>query len=220
MRFSSIHRAGPSHPLGIGHWTLVIACAVAAATARADSLWTAAGSREQGVAADFRAARAGDIITILVAENAAASSSQNKTTGSDSSVDASVSQFLFPAGASGFGLHNGKLPGVKFGGKSSHGGGGQVSNTQSLTTRAAVLVTDVLPNGNLVIAGARKFTFSGETQHVVLHGLVRPADIGSGNMVLSSNIAEARLEFISEGALSDAQKRGWLSDLYEKLRPF
>lgn len=186
----------------------------------AGSLWTAAGSREQGVAADFRAARVGDILTILVAENAATSSSQNKTTASDSSVDAAVSQFLFPAAASKFGTHNGQLPGVKFGGKSDFTGGGQVSNTQSLTARAAVLVTDVLPNGNLVIAGARKLTFSGETQNVVLHGLIRPADIGTGNTVLSSNVAEARLEFISEGSLTEAQKRGWLTSLYEKLRPF
>ncbi len=193
---------------------------LAPALLSAESLWTAAGSREQGVAADFRAARVGDIITIVVSENAAASSTQNKSTSTDSAVDASVSQFLFPAAASKLGTHNGKLPAVKFGGSSSSSGGGQVSNTQSLTARAAVLVTDVLPNGNLVIAGARKFTFSGETQHVVLHGLVRPADIGTGNTVLSSNIAEARLEFISQGALSDAQKRGWLSNLYEKLRPF
>ncbi len=194
--------------------------ALAPALLSAGSLWTAAGSREQGVAADFRAARVGDILTILVAENAATSSSQNKTTASDSSVDAAVSQFLFPAGASKFGTHNGQLPGVKFGGKSDFTGGGQVSNTQSLTARAAVLVTDVLPNGNLVVAGARKLTFSGETQNVVLHGLVRPADIGTGNTVLSSNVAEARLEFISEGSLTDAQKRGWLTSLYEKLRPF
>jgi len=83
-----------------------------------------------------------------------------------------------------------------------------------------VLVTDVLPNGNLVIAGARKLTFSGETQNVVLHGLVRPSDIDSGNTILSTNIAEARLEFISDGSLTDAQKRGWLTNLYEKLRPF
>jgi len=186
----------------------------------AGSLWTAAGSREQGVAADFRAARVGDILTILVAENAATSSSQNKTTASESSADAAVSQFLFPAASSKFGTHNCQLPGVKFGGKSDVTGGGQVSNTQSLTARAAVLVTDVLPNGNLVVAGARKLTFSGETQNVILHGLIRPADIGTGNTVLSSNVAEARLEFISEGSLTEAQKRGWLTSLYEKLRPF
>lgn len=192
--------------------------ALAALPAVAGSLWTAPGSREQGVSADLRAARAGDILTIVIAETAAASSSQNKTSGSESNVDAAVSQFLYPG--SGFGTHKGSLPGIKFGGSSDFNGGGQVSNTQSLAARAAVLVIDVLPNGNLVIAGARKVTFSGETQNVVLHGLVRPADIASGNTVLSSNIAEARLEFISEGSLSDAQKRGWLSNLYEKLRPF
>jgi flagellar L-ring protein precursor FlgH len=95
-----------------------------------------------------------------------------------------------------------------------------VNNTQSLTARAAVLVTDVLPNGNLVIEGARQVTFSGETQYVVLRGIVRPDDVVTGNTVLSSNIADARVEFLSEGNLTDAQKRGWLSKLYEKLRPF
>lgn len=184
----------------------------------AGSLWTAPGSREQGVSSDFRAARPGDILTIVIAETAAASSTQNKTSSSESNVDAAVSQFLFAN--SNFGTHNGGLPGVKMGGKSDFTGGGNVSNSQSLTARAAVLVTDVLPNGNLVIAGARKVTFSGETQNVILHGLVRPADIAAGNTIVSSNIAEARLEFISEGSLTDAQKRGWLSSLYDKLRPF
>jgi flagellar L-ring protein FlgH len=191
-----------------------------AVTVLADSLWTAPGSREQGIATDMKAARVGDIITIVIAENAATSSTQNKKTGSDSNVDAAVTQFLYPAAVSKLGTHNGALPGISFGGKSDFTGGGQVSNTQSLTARAAVLVTDVLPNGNLVIAGARKLTFSGETQNVVLHGLVRPSDIDSGNTILSTNIADARLEFISEGSLTDAQKRGWLSNLYEKLRPF
>jgi flagellar L-ring protein precursor FlgH len=63
-------------------------------------------------------------------------------------------------------------------------------------------------------------TFSGETQYVVLHGLVRADDISAANTILSSNVADARVEFISEGTLTDAQKRGWLSKLYEKLRPF
>jgi len=53
----------------------------------------------------------------------------------------------------------------------------------------------------------------------VLHGLVRPDDIGRDNSVVSTNVADARVEFIAEGALSDAQKRGWLARVYEKLRP-
>jgi flagellar L-ring protein precursor FlgH len=186
---------------------------------RADSLWTAAGSREQGVATQLKAGQVGDILTIIVSESADQTASQSKSSNSASNMDASVSQFLFPASVSKFGTKGGQMPGIKFGGSSDFKGGGDVKNSQSITARAAVLVTDVLPNGNLVIAGARRITFSGETQNIVLHGLVRSADIGSDNTILSSNIADARVEFISEGMMSDAAKRGWLSKVYEKLRP-
>ena len=199
---------------------VVVFFSLFATSIRAGSLWLAAGSREQGLASDIRAGRVGDILTIIIAVNAATSSTQNKSTTTDATSEASVSQFLFPPGVDKFGTRGGQTPGIKFGGKNAFAGGGQVSNSQSLNARAAVLVTDVLPNGNLVIAGARKLTFSGETQNVILHGLIRPADIGSGNTILSTNIAEARLEFISDGNLTDAQKRGWLSRLYEKIRPF
>lgn len=186
---------------------------------RAESLWLAAGSREQGVATHMKAGLVGDILTIIIAENAAQSASQSKKSNTTTGMDASVSQFLFPSTVTKFGTYKGELPAIKFGGTSDFSGGGDVSNSQSINARAAVLVTDVLPNGNLVIAGARRISFSGETQNVVLHGLVRPADIGSGNTILSSNIADARVEFISEGTLTDAQKRGWLSKVYERLRP-
>jgi len=187
---------------------------------QATSLWTAPGSSEQSLVADVKAGRVGDILTILVSESAAQSSTQSKSTNTDAGIDASVSQFLFPTSASRFGTHHGALPGTSLGGSSNYAGGGKVSNSQSLSARAAVIVTDVLPNGNLVIAGARRVTFSGETQHVILRGIVRAADISSGNTILSSNIADAHLEFISEGDLTDAQKRGWLSRFYELIRPF
>jgi flagellar L-ring protein precursor FlgH len=49
---------------------------------------------------------------------------------------------------------------------------------------------------------------------------VRPEDVSPANTVFSSNVADARVEFISEGSLTEAQKRGWLSKLYERFRPF
>jgi len=182
---------------------------------RAESLWTA-GRGDRSMFADHKAAHAGDILTIVVNEAVAASNSQSKKSTRDSTISDAVSSFLYPT----TGLHKGALPSVGITGSASNTGGGDVSNNQSLTSRAAVLVTDVLPNGNLVIEGARVVTFSGETQYVVLHGLVRADDITSANTVLSSNIADARVEFINEGTLTDAQKRGWLTKLYEKLRPF
>jgi flagellar L-ring protein precursor FlgH len=179
----------------------------------AQSLWS---GRDQSMFADRKAARTGDILTVLVSESAAATNSQSKSSSRESSIDDAVSRFFFDKGLT----HGGQLPSLSLGGKSSNSGGGEVSNNQSLTSRAAVLVTDVMPNGNLVIQGVRIVTFSGETQYVVLHGLVRPDDIAPSNTVLSSNIADARVEFVAEGNLSDAQKRGWLARVYETLRPF
>jgi flagellar L-ring protein FlgH len=193
----------------------------AARPARADSLWKTSGpDPSRSMYADHKASNVGDILTVIVQESSAAQSTQNKESTRKSSLDDAVQQFLFPAAVSGLGTHAGALPSTQTTGASDYAGGGQVTNSQTVSSQAAVIVTDVLPNGNLVIEGIRLVTFSGETQYVVLHGLVRPEDISSSDTVFSSNIAEARIEFVSQGALTDAEKLGWFSKLYEKLRPF
>jgi flagellar L-ring protein FlgH len=200
---------------------LALGAAVFSSVARADSLWPATASAPaRSMFADRKASLTGDILTIVVSESAVAQSSQSKKSERESSLDDAVQQFLFSAANSALGTHKGELPATKLGGKSTYSGGGQVNNSQSISARAAVLVSDVLPNGNLVIEGVRVVTFSGETQYVVLHGIVRADDIARDNTVFSTNIADARVEFFTEGQLTDAQKRGWLTKLYEKLRPF
>lgn len=203
--------------LEFGTLSLVLLCGLVAPFARGDSLWPANGNGSQrGMYADRKASATGDIVTIVVAESAIASSSQSKKSTRESSVEDAIAKFLY----TGLAKHGGELPGMSATGKAGFSGGGDVSNSQSLSARAAVLVTDVLPNGNLVIQGVRVVTFSGETQYVVLHGMIRQDDIARDNSVQSTNIADARVEFYAEGALTDAQKRGWLSKVYEKLRPF
>jgi flagellar L-ring protein precursor FlgH len=199
---------------------LAVAALGAATGLRADSLWNTHANEPRSIYADHKASRSGDILTIVVQESAAASTTQNKESTRASTLNDSVSQFLFSPASSGLLSHNGAAPSIQIAGKSDYTGGGQVSNSQTVTSRAAVLVTDALPNGNLVIEGVRLVSFSGESQYIVLHGLVRQDDIASDNTIFSSNIAEARVEFISEGSLSDAEKLGWFSKLYEKLRPF
>lgn len=195
---------------------IVVIAGLAGPTASAGSLWPVNTGRERGMVADPKALATGDILTIVVSEAVAATNSQSTKSSRDSSLSDAVTTFFYP----GAGSHKGNLPSLSLSGKAAYTGGGDVSNNQSLTARAAVLVTDVLPNGNLVIEGMRVVTFSGETQYVVLHGLVRQLDIAADNTIQSSNIADARVEFFSEGQLSDAQKRGWFAKLYEKLRPF
>ena len=187
-----------------------------AATARADSLWPARGGDPLSMYADRKAAHVGDIVTVVVSEAVAASSTQNKQSTRTSTLNDGVTQFLFSNALT----HNGVTPSLQLNGSSNYVGGGQVTNSNSVTSRAAVLVTDVLPNGNFVIEGVRLETFSGESQYIVLHGLIRPDDIGSDNTVASTNIAEARVEVVGQGTLVDAQKQGWFSKVYEMLRPF
>ena len=197
---------------------LLFCAAVAVASANSGSIWPAGTGSERSMFADRKASRTGDILTIIVSESAVAQSSQSKSSSRDASLNDAIQQFLF---ANSRALtHKGNLPAISLGGSSTYTGGGDVSNSQSLSARAAVMITDVLPNGNMVIQGVRIVTFSGETQYVVLHGLVRADDISRANTIASSNIADARVEFYSEGELTDAQKRGWFSKLYEKLRPF
>jgi flagellar L-ring protein precursor FlgH len=213
---SDAARPALRHPAAV--LALALACGVCAFAS--GSLWPTDGGPARSMFADRKAARKGDILTVVVAESAAATNSQSKKTSRESSIEDAVGRFLFSAAASGFATRRGELPGTKFAGKGTNSGGGEVANTQSLTSRAAVLVVDVLPNGNLVIEGVRVVTFSGETQYVVLHGLVRPDDVSSANAVFSTNIADARIEFLAEGNLTEAQKRGWLTKLYDQLRPF
>lgn len=186
----------------------------------AGSLWNSPDNSEQALVADRRASRVGDILTVQIQENATASTSARVATDSGSSVDASVTQFLFSPAVSNFGTKGGELPAIGMSGTNDFSGGGQVNSTQRLNARAAVLVTDVLPNGNLVIAGVRRVSFGGETQHMLLQGIVNPSDISADNVIFSEDIAAATVEVLSDGELSDAQRKGWITQIYEALRPF
>ncbi len=110
----------------------------------------------------------------------------------------------------------------------SNGGSGSVTNVQTLSFKMAVQVIDTLPNGNLVIEGVKQIGFSNERQFISLRGIIRPTDILFGlkaatnvaPSILSRHIADARYEVVSEGALSDAAKRGWLQRLDDKITPY
>jgi flagellar L-ring protein precursor FlgH len=81
-------------------------------------------------------------------------------------------------------------------------------------------VIDRLPNHNLVVQGTRRTAFSGETQDAVLRGIVRPEDIAANNTVFSYNVADATITFVSKGTVSNNQKKGWFTRLWEKVTPF
>lgn len=192
--------------------------ALSVLAARADSLWPQHAA--QSIVGDKRAASVGDILSIVVQENNTTTKGASTTTSKNTGLDASISSFLYSPGASSFLTKAGKMPAIKFNAKHEFDGNGKIDNSEKIVARVAVQVVDVLPNRNLVVEGRRQTSFSGESQDVVLRGTVRPADITANNTVLSYNVADATIRFISKGAITDAQKKGWFTRVWDKLTPF
>ena len=186
--------------------------------AMADSLWTEGQSK--AMVSDKRATGVGDILSIVVQETSVASKDNSTKTSKTAGVDASIASFLFSPGASGLLTQKGQLPALKYSAQTDFEGGGTINNSEKIQARIAVQVIDVLPNGNLVVEGRRTTSFSGEMQEAILRGTVRPTDIGANNTVYSYNVADASIKFVGKGAVSDAQKKGWFTRLWDKLTPF
>lgn len=184
----------------------------------ADSLWREDVSRP--MFSDKRANGVGDILTIIVQENSSATKDNNTKTARESGLDASINTFLYSPGASTLLTKGGKLPALNLGSKSDFSGGGAINNSEKIIGRIAVRVVDSLPNGNLVIEGSRDTAFSGEQQTIVLRGVVRSEDVLANNTVYSYNVADATIRFINKGTITDAQKKGWLHRVWDKVSPF
>lgn len=175
------------------------------------SLWKSKGVRGS-MYSDKIAAGVGDIVTIVVQEQAQISASKSSSTSKESSLSDQL-ELLIQAST-------GELPGMAWNSASEFSGSGQISNTQSAQSRMSVIVIDRLPNGNLIIEGMRKVTMANEVNYAVLRGYIRPMDIRADNSILSSQVADAQIEYVAEGTLTEAQRQGWLNRLYSFLNPF
>ncbi len=198
---------------------LLFAFAVASSSlARADSLWKE--SEPKSMYADKKAGAVGDILTIAVQETSSGTKDRSTQTAKKSSIVASIAAFLYSPTASSFLTHKGALPAISTSQNNSYQGGGTVSADEKIIAMIPVRVVDVLPNHNLVIEGTRETEFGGETQKAVLRGVVRVEDIAPNNTVYSYNVADATIKFVGKGPLSDSEKRGWFTTLWDKLTPF
>jgi flagellar L-ring protein precursor FlgH len=198
---------------------LLLAVVVATSSqARADSLWKASDSKS--MYADKKAGEVGDILTITVQETSSGTKDRSTQTAKKSSIDASIAAFLYSPTASTFLTHKGQLPAISTSQNNSYQGGGTVSADEKIIAMIPVRVVDVLPNHNLVIEGTRETEFGGETQKAILRGVVRVEDIAPNDTVYSYNVADATIKFVGTGPLSDSEKRGWFTKIWDKFTPF
>jgi flagellar L-ring protein precursor FlgH len=189
-----------------------------AVPAPTQSLWK--GDAAHSMFSDKRARSVGDILTILVQENTSSTKENATKTSKSTGLDAAINTFLYSPAASGFLTHNGRMPAINMASKNTFDGGGQIQNTEKMTARIAVRVVDVLPNASLVVEGRRQTKIGGETTDAVLRGVVRSEDVMANNTVYSYNVADASIQYVSKGPVSDAQRRGWFSWLWGKVTPF
>lgn len=170
--------------------------------ASAESLWV-----ENSLYSDTKASRVGDLLTVLINETSTATRSGT----ANNSKDASLS------------LEQGKgslldwITAHSVGGKDSFKTQGNISNTNNVQASITVQVVQVLPTGNLAIQGIQEIKQNKDVQKIVITGEVRPLDIKSDNTISSRYIANAKIDIVGKGPITDKQRQGFLTQLWNFL---
>lgn len=189
------------------------------ATSEPNSLWRT-GSR--AFFKDQRASNVGDILTVIVNIDDKAKLNNSSTRGRANSADAAANAFLgyeaalhdvFPEAVDNKNL-------VNVDSKSNNSGSGKIDRGEAIKVKMAALITQVLPNGNLVIQGRQEVRVNYELRELEVAGIVRPEDIDSDNTIGSDKIAEARISYGGRGHLSDVQQPPIGDQLYDVIFPF
>ncbi len=181
-------------------------------TGRSYSLWN---DRQSRLFTDPRALNPGDLLTVRIVINDRAKFDNE----SDRSRTARRSLFFGASGAwEGFA---GEAEGeASVGSNTKTDSTGRTERSENLILSVAAVVTDVLPNGNMVISGSQEVRVNYELRVLTIGGIVRPIDIGPQNTVNYDRIAEARISYGGRGRLSEVQQPPWGQQLIDQVSPF
>ena len=183
-----------------------------------NSLWSK-GSR--AFFKDQRAHRVGDIVTVQVvitdkaqiANTTKRSRDETDSTSLGGVPGAALDKILIPNGMSSSKLIANTTA-------NSAEGAGTVNRSETLQTNVAALVTQILPNGNMVIEGRQEVRVNFELRELIVAGVVRPEDIGADNTVESAKIAEARISYGGRGHITDVQQPRYGTQFLDVVMPF
>lgn len=158
----------------------------------------------QSLTSDQRPQRVGDLITVVISENAQSSTSQQNASNRSTAISAALS-----AGSSN---HSASLSTGN-----SFAGSGEIQRTESFVTHMTASVAEVFPNGDLMIAGSERLHINGETTTIEVRGRIRPADINGSNQVQSNRIADAQINYNGKGFVSRSAKPGIIQRIFAVL---
>jgi flagellar L-ring protein FlgH len=163
-----------------------------------ESLYSEAGY--QPLTSDRRSHKVGDLITVLIIEDASATSMADTGANRDASVGVAVRN---PLSSKAFGV----------GTNNDFSGGGRTQRAGRLLGQLTVMVRDMAPNGDLIVGGEQLLEINGERQVIRLEGRVRSRDISELNTVPSSRVGDAQISFAGDGVLGERQQPGWWHQL-------
>ncbi len=184
-----------------------------------NSLWRP-GSRH--FLKDQRASQVGDIVTVSIEIEDNAELSNTTTRSRASAEESGLPSFLgFESQLDSF-LPDAVDPSslIDFGSTGSSEGVGTVERDEAINLRIAAIVTQLLPNGNLVISGRQEVRVNFEVRELLVAGIIRPEDITSTNEIDFDQIAEARVSYGGRGQLSDLQQPRYGQQVFDILWPF
>jgi flagellar L-ring protein precursor FlgH len=166
---------------------------------------------------DNKAFRIGDLLSVRLSESTNASKSAATNTGKDDEIDIGVTALLGTVPTyKGDPFLNNALDAER-----DFSGTGDSEQSNSLDGEIAVMVTDILPNGTLVVRGEKIIGLNQGSEFIRLSGLVRPQDVSSSNIVFSRKLANARIYYGGGGVIAEANSKGWLSRFFDSpMSPF
>lgn len=162
---------------------------------------------------DRRPRMAGDLLTVVFNEEVSAS--KRSASNASRSSSASLATTVAPRGLESLSDY-----GFDIEGSSDFEGGGGASAKNTFTGTMTVTVLEVLPNGNLRVRGEKQILINQGTEYIRFSGIIDPREISGSNTVLSTQVAEARIEYVGDGYIDDAQRMGWLQRLFLIISPF
>ncbi len=180
-----------------------------ATTQNPNSLWRAGA---KSFFDDQRAKEVGDLLTVSINIDDSASVDNSTTRSRSNSEDANMTNMLGIEGSLGNVLPDAINPSqlVNLGSNSS----------VNISLTVAAIVTQELPNGNLVIQGRQEVRVNHEVRELLITGIIRPEDVSNTNTIEHTQIAEARISYGGRGVISDVQKPRYGQELYDILMPF
>ncbi len=171
--------------------------------------------------ADLKAHHVGDIVTVIIKEQASATKEASTETGRDTSMTAGIPTLFGYEKV--FEENNPRLKMselVKADFTNKFKGSGKITRKEDLVATLTTQVIKVYPNGNMKIRGGKSVIVNNENQIIYLTGIVRAHDVTADNTVDSGNILNAQIAYTGKGAISDNQKPGWLMRILDNVWPF